>query len=202
MAAVGGDRAATDQLLGVIRPIVVRYCRARLKATYVTSADDVAQDVCLAVLHALPGYRDMDRPFMAFVYGIAAHKVADAYRATARNQTDPVAELPDHASVQAGPEQLMLREEQSVELARLLRTLPDRQREIIVLRVAVGLTAEETASLIGSTPGAVRVAQHRALTHLRQRAHRPVDATATSGDLIDKQTIEDGRVAGDDVSSG
>jgi RNA polymerase sigma-70 factor (ECF subfamily) len=36
----------------------------------------------------------------------------------------------------------------------------------------VGLTAEETADAIGSTPGAVRVAQHQALARLRTTAGR------------------------------
>ena len=46
--------------------------------------------------------------------------------------------------------------------------LPEKQREILVLRVVVGLSAEETAEAVGSTPGAVRVAQHRALARLRK----------------------------------
>jgi RNA polymerase sigma-70 factor (ECF subfamily) len=50
---------------------------------------------------------------------------------------------------------------------KLLGLLPDKQREILVLRVVVGLSAEETAEAVGSTPGAVRVAQHRALGRLR-----------------------------------
>jgi RNA polymerase sigma-70 factor, ECF subfamily len=50
---------------------------------------------------------------------------------------------------------------------RLLATLPEKQREIVILRVVVGLSAEETAEAVGSTPGAVRVAQHRALTKLK-----------------------------------
>ena len=54
------------------------------------------------------------------------------------------------------------------DLARtLLQTLPDQQREILLLRVAVGLSAEETGRALGLTPGAVRVAQHRALRRLR-----------------------------------
>ena len=36
-----------------------------------------------------------------------------------------------------------------------------------MLRVVVGLSAEETAVAVGSTPGAVRVAQHRAVAKLR-----------------------------------
>ena len=45
----------------------------------------------------------------------------------------------------------------------LLETLPDTLRELMVLRVAVGLSADETGRALGMTPGAVRVAQHRAL---------------------------------------
>jgi RNA polymerase sigma-70 factor (ECF subfamily) len=53
-------------------------------------------------------------------------------------------------------------------MGRLLDVLPDRQREILVLRVVLGMSAEETAVAVGSTPGAVRVAQHRALARLRK----------------------------------
>jgi hypothetical protein len=49
----------------------------------------------------------------------------------------------------------------------LLHKLTPRQREVLVLRIAVGLSAEETAQVVGSTPGAVRVTQHRALNRLR-----------------------------------
>jgi RNA polymerase sigma-70 factor (ECF subfamily) len=49
----------------------------------------------------------------------------------------------------------------------LLEVLPAKQREILILRVVVGLSAEETASAVGSSPGAVRVAQHRALARLK-----------------------------------
>ena len=169
-AAIRGDRVAVDYILRTIRPLVVRYCRARLGRTERTfaSADDVAQEVCLAVLTALPGYRDQGRPFLAFVYGIAAHKVADAHRAAARNRSEPVADVPDEPETEAGPEQRAMQEELSHRMAELLQILPDKQREIVVLRVVVGLSAEETADAVGSTPGAVRVAQHRALSRLRK----------------------------------
>jgi RNA polymerase sigma-70 factor, ECF subfamily len=53
-------------------------------------------------------------------------------------------------------------------MKQLLDVLPEKLREIVVLRVVVGLSAEETAEAVGSTPGAVRVAQHRALARLRR----------------------------------
>lgn len=169
-AAVGGDRAAMGRVLAAIRPLVVRYCRARVgrPERSSASADDVAQEVCVAVLTALPGYRDQGRPFLAFVYGIAAHKVADAHRWTARNRSEPVAEVPDEPLVADGPEQRLIQGELNSQMARLLTVLPDKQREILVLRVIEGYSAEQTAEMVNSTPGAVRVAQHRALARLRK----------------------------------
>ena len=49
----------------------------------------------------------------------------------------------------------------------LIRTLPSRQQEILALRVAVGLTTEETGAVLGMSAGSVRVTQHRALERLR-----------------------------------
>jgi RNA polymerase sigma-70 factor, ECF subfamily len=169
-AALGGDRAAMERLLEAIRPLVVSYCRARLgrqDCSY-ASADDVAQDVCFAVLTALRSYRNQGRPFMAFVYGIASHKVADAHRSAARNKAQPVPMLPDLPDLGDQPEQRAMRGELSSWMARLMGTLPPKQRDILVLRVVLGLSAEETADAIGSTPGAVRVSQHRALNRLRK----------------------------------
>ncbi|MEV6877202.1 sigma-70 family RNA polymerase sigma factor [Amycolatopsis sp. NPDC051128] len=158
------DMGAPDRLLAAARPLVVRYCRARLGADW---ADDVAQDVCLALLKALPG-RPPERSFPNFVCGIARYKVAAARKAAARQWDEPVAELPDEVDPSMDPEHHALRRELGERMAKLLQVLPEKQREIVVLRVAVGLTAEETAAAVGSTPGAVRVAQHRALSQLRK----------------------------------
>jgi RNA polymerase sigma-70 factor (ECF subfamily) len=167
--AVAGNRDALREVLEIIRPIVVRYCRARVGATERSglSADDVAQEVCLAAITALPRYKDQGRPFLAFVYGIAAHKVADAHRAAARNRADPTDIVPERFSLEAGPEQMALDAEASARMNKLLSVLPDKQREILILRVVVGMSAEETAEAVGSTAGAVRVAQHRALARLK-----------------------------------
>ncbi len=167
--AVAGNRDALREVLETIRPIVVRYCRARVGATERSglSADDVAQEVCLAAITALPRYKDQGRPFLAFVYGIAAHKVADAYRAMGRNHADATDSLPERASGEPGPEQLAIDADTAARMDRLLGVLPEKQREIVILRVVVGMSAEETAEAVGSTAGAVRVAQHRALTRLK-----------------------------------
>ncbi|BBY87564.1 sigma-70 family RNA polymerase sigma factor [Mycolicibacterium tokaiense] len=167
--AVAGDRNALREVLETIRPIVVRYVRARIGTAERSglSADDVAQEVCLAAMQALPRYQDQGRPFLAFVYGIAAHKVADAHRAAGRNKADPTDVVPERFSVDAGPEQLAMNADAASRMDALLKILPEKQREILILRVVVGMSAEEVAEAVGSTAGAVRVAQHRALARLK-----------------------------------
>ncbi|MDQ3825464.1 MAG: sigma-70 family RNA polymerase sigma factor [Actinomycetota bacterium] len=122
--AVDGKAEAIEGVLRRIRPLVVRYCRSRVgsQERSFASADDVAQEVCLAVLTALPSY---------------------------------------------GPEAQLMQAEFADKMTHLLDMLPEKQREILRLRIVVGLSAEETAEAVGSTPGAVRVAQHRALGRLR-----------------------------------
>jgi len=166
--AVCGQPAAIDTLLRQIRPMVVRYCRARLGhiSGYYHAADDVAQEVCIAVLSALPRYQDMGRPFASFVFGIASHKVADAMRSAAR-MAIPTEDLPDGPDDHPGPEETAVAYLEAEHARKLLARLPMHQRELLVLRVLSGMTAEETGDALGMSAGAVRVAQHRALARLR-----------------------------------
>ena len=137
----------------------------------------MAQEVCIAVLSALPRYRDEGKPFEAFVYRIAANKVADSQRGAYR-RPQPQAELPEVVDLSDGPEALAVRASDAAQARALLDVLPDSLRELMVLRVAVGLSAEETGRALGMSAGAVRVAQHRALQKLRAAAEQPARGQA------------------------
>ena len=171
-AARDGDGEARERLLGAVLRIAHRYARARL-GTYPSAAEvaaDVAQEVAMGVLTALPSYDDRGAPFEAFVYRLASRKVADAQRAHARSPlpADHVTSDLFDGSVASAESHVVDRDEASRAWA-LLGTLSERHREILVLRVGVGLSATETADALGMTPGGVRVAQHRALAELRTR---------------------------------
>lgn len=168
-----GVPSDVDLLLERVRLVAHRYSRARLSSYPggLHLADDVAQEICIAVLAALPRYRDRGRPFEAFVYGIAARKVADALRALHRHPI-PTEDLPEEVDDEPTPEDQAVFASQ-VEVANaLLARLPHNLREIMLLRVAAGLSAEETGAALGMSAGAVRVAQHRALGKMRQLAAR------------------------------
>lgn len=166
--AIGGDPEALHGLMVDVHARAYRYARARL-STFphaAEAAEDAAQEVCIAVMTYLPRYEERGAPFEAFVYKICSGKVADIQRAAYRTPI-PTEELPDRADDAATPEEEALRADAAEQAWALLATLPDQQRELLTLRVAVGLSAQETAEALGMTAGAVRVAQHRALNRLR-----------------------------------
>jgi RNA polymerase sigma-70 factor (ECF subfamily) len=167
--ARGGDRDALEQLIAILRPRVFRYVLARVLDAHQT--DDVTQEVMVTMVAALPRYVDQGRPFVAWVFGIATNKVSESRRSVKRRRetvSDALPERPDDEALQ--PETIVVRLETSARVAQLLDTLPDQQAEVLRLRIAAGLSAEETAQVLGMSPGAVRVAQHRALAKLRTTA--------------------------------
>lgn len=171
-----GDRRALQDIIKIVHPLVLRYARARIGGGKSPTPEDVAQEVCLGVAQSLNNYVDKGKPFMAFVYGIAFNKVADAHRSMARDRSLPTEDVPDSVDVSDTPEQYALVSDGSNRVRGLLDSLSEKAREILILRIFVGLTAEETARVVSSTPGAVRVAQHRALASLRKTLEEQGDS--------------------------
>jgi RNA polymerase sigma-70 factor (ECF subfamily) len=170
-AAQGEHRAVADVLTAVHR-LVLRYCRARVGSAAVAgvSAEDLAQDVCLRVLAALPRYQEQGRPFAAFAYAIAANAVTDVRRRAARRVVVSLVPQYDAPDRELEPSEHAAQMELRGMLRSVIGTLPPRLREVLVLRVALGMSVEATAQLLDISHGAVRLAQHRALSRLRRAA--------------------------------
>jgi RNA polymerase sigma-70 factor (ECF subfamily) len=73
-----------------------------------------------------------------------------------------VAEVP----TAPGAEQLALDNIATESAIALLARLPEQQANVILLRVVAGLDTEVIAEMLGTSPGAVRVAAHRGLRKL------------------------------------
>ena len=177
-AAATRNTQARDALLVRVRDMALKYSRVRLgRFGAEDTAQDVAQEVCMAVMTALPTYEERGLPFEAFVYTITSRKLADAQRAAMKGPA-PVAAVPDGPDDAPSPESVAVMRDQAAVAMNLMQQLPSQQREILTLRVAVGLSTDETAAALGMSPGAVRVAQHRALNKLRTMI-----AAAEAGDV-------------------
>ena len=85
----------------------------------------------MAVLSALPRYTDRGAPFEAFVYRIAANKVADAQRSTMRGPV-PTDQLPERVDDAPTPEEHAIAGDAAATIWRLMDKLSDQHREILV----------------------------------------------------------------------
>jgi RNA polymerase sigma-70 factor, ECF subfamily len=176
--AVAGEREARERVVAVVYPLVRRYCFARLgRGALQAVAEDVAHEACVALMTALPRYSDQGSSFLTYVYAIAGHKVIDARRAAGRTCA-PLEDADDVACPDAGPEERAIEVESGEQARELVESLPPRYREIVVMRLVWGMSAAETAYALGTTPGAVRIAQHRALGRLRTRLRPEEDVAA------------------------
>ncbi len=168
LAAQRGDTRSRDALIRVIRPAVLRYVLARGLSDH--DADDVTQEVCVAVLGAVDRWRDEGRPVWAVVFAIVRNKMADLGRQQVRQREALFDDMTVHdAPRHETPADLVERDEAAADVTSLLGSLPPTQRDVLMLRVIAGLSCAETAEALGLTAGSVRVIQYRGMTALRKR---------------------------------
>lgn len=81
-------------------------------------------------------------------------------------------ELPAEAHDEPAPGNLAEDTVRRLELARAMRVLHDRDRELVALRYGADLTAKQIAELLGLRVNTVEVALHRSLARLREELGR------------------------------
>jgi RNA polymerase sigma-70 factor (ECF subfamily) len=156
------DRQAFAALYDTYVDPVYRYCFRRLGSR--EAAEDATSLVFAKALAALPEYRDENPSFRSWLFAIAHNVLADALRS--RRPDQPLTAMDAVASPTPTPEEEIVRSEEHRTVRALLTLMPSSEARLLELRLA-GLTGAEIAAALGMTPGAVRVAHHRAVAHLR-----------------------------------
>ncbi len=128
-------------------------------------AEDIAGEVFLRALKALPSYRDRGLPMSAWLFRIAHNLVVDHYRHKSR-QAELALET-DCGVEEEAPTARLEREHELARVAAAMKRLSPAQQEVIRLRFIAGLSSKETAALMGKSDGAVREMQREALGRLR-----------------------------------
>jgi RNA polymerase sigma-70 factor (ECF subfamily) len=127
-------------------------------------AEEVLQDA-LTQLWASPGTPSEETEFRRYLYRIVASRATDYHRRQAlarrlhfwrQEPTDPMAEIERRAG--------------DVEMGRLLRRLPIRERQVTYLFYFEDQTADHVARALGIKPATVRVVLHRVIAKLRRLA--------------------------------
>jgi RNA polymerase sigma-70 factor, ECF subfamily len=158
-----GDESGFLELWRQCQPRLLRF----LRVLGCDDSDDVASETWFQVVRDLPRFSGGSEDFRRWLFTVGRHRAIDHARARQRRPYFPG--LPDSVAAVADDE---LVEEQvlhamSVRSAvDLVRKLPADQAEAVALRVLAGLDTSAVASILGKSPGAVRVALHRGLRAL------------------------------------
>jgi len=130
--------------------------------------EDLVSETFLQVARDVQLFKGDEKGFRAWVFVIAHRRLVDSWRAAGkRPQTVSMVEpMPD---VEGGnTEDEALDRMATGQVVAALSRLTDDQRTVLGLRVIGGLSAEQTAEVLGRRAGAVRALQHRALLALQQ----------------------------------
>jgi RNA polymerase sigma-70 factor (ECF subfamily) len=140
---------------------VYRYCRARTQ-THEDSAD-LAQQVFVQAFENLHRYRARGSSFAAWLFRVARNLAIDASRRRKHHSIpwDDVPETPTLETGEAGPEDLAI-------LRVAISRLPPDQRDVLVLRFAVGLSVREISAVIGKSESATQMRLWRTLQTIRK----------------------------------
>jgi RNA polymerase sigma-70 factor (ECF subfamily) len=156
-----GDREAFRNLVDHYQNVL--YGTAYMMTNNRTVAEDQVQETLLSAWKAIGSFRS-GHPFKPWLVRILVNKVVSYQRANSKtmesvdsNQvTDPVGDDP------AGD---IKREDQ---LQRVLQSLSQEQRQVVLLRYFAGLSLAETAAVLGRRQGTVKSQVHIALEQLKE----------------------------------
>ncbi|MHB8695017.1 MAG: sigma factor-like helix-turn-helix DNA-binding protein [Solirubrobacteraceae bacterium] len=131
-------------------------------------AEVIAQELTAKLAQIVKDEEDIGIPFDILARVRLRICLKRYWRAHGKNQSFPVLEMPEDVEPWAGDEQQSLRR-QATEFVPYLDGLPERDRELLIERLFLGLTPEQSAARHDMTRGALDVAYHRALKRLRER---------------------------------
>lgn len=197
-AAVAGDLRAFGTLYEQSRDTVYRYLMRRSNGDP-HLAEDLTHETFVRALARIGSYREMGRPFVAWLVTIAGNLIADYYKSGWRRLQVPHSDFT--GEVDEGVNRLLWSESRddlatavvneeywryvgSV-LSQAMTDLTGWQRRVLQLRYVEGLSVRDTAIKLQVEEGAVKAATYRAVRVLARqpriqqlRAEGPAHATA------------------------
>lgn len=158
-----GDLDAWEWLYRRAYPMLFGFARRRLGDE--TTADDVVSETMMRALDKLATFEWRGAGFDGWLFGICRNVLFETYRSAGR--VLPLETVPEIPGTDDDPATHVMKSvDRQLLLTAFARLDPDEQ-EILELRVVADLSSEAVGEVLGKNPGAVRMAQSRALGRLR-----------------------------------
>jgi RNA polymerase sigma-70 factor, ECF subfamily len=167
-AARRREPAAVSRIYTACAPALHRFFVAALGDRH--AAEDLTGNVFVSAIEGLPRFRGSVEMLGGWLFKIARHDLFDLRRRENRSpRMEPLDDALEEAAAAGGaedPEELALGRVEGGRAFAALRRLSPEQRDVLLLRMAAGLTAPEVADVVGKTTNAVKALQHRGLASL------------------------------------
>ena len=160
-----------------VRIYAFAYARLHSRA----EAEDATSDVFLRALGGIARYRNMQTPFSAWLYRIAANVIITRHhlllRTVALEDVSVADQSPDVVDLALARESVRI-------IWAAVDTLPRRQRIAVTLRFSADLSYSAIAAIVGKSGPATKQLIHRGVGSVRARlGGAPFDGRAVEGDL-------------------
>lgn len=159
-----GDSDAVALLYRRYVPAITRYIAYRVANN--DAVEDLTAEVFLRMIEGLGHFQITGAPFEAWLYRIAAARIADYYRLQHRHPEEELTEVVVSGQL---PLELNVQEREELDALRAaLRQLSEEQQTILLLRFVERKSHEEVAQILEKSVRAIATAQHRALKSLAE----------------------------------
>jgi RNA polymerase sigma-70 factor, ECF subfamily len=166
------DPDAWEALYTGAYPALIAFARRRLMR--LDMADDAVSETFERAYSKIDSFRWREGGFNAWLYAVLRNVVKEMTRKHWREiGSAQLAEIEDSSP---GPLFRVLQDEEAAAVRAAFAQLRPDEQELLELRVLGRLDSRETAALLGKRPGAVRMAQSRALERLRTLMREAVGA--------------------------
>jgi RNA polymerase sigma factor (sigma-70 family) len=167
-SARDGSEAAWQELYNGLAPMILGY----LRANGAPDAEDVLSEVFLQVARDIATFGGEERGFRSWVFTIAHHRLIDARRHSARRPVELAPDPPEPGDRADDAADEALARIGVEEVQRVLETISEEQRAVLLLRVVGDLSIEDVGKAIGKRPGAVKALQRRGLAAVKRELAR------------------------------
>ena len=163
-----GDRDAQRFLYAQYSHNVYGYVRSIVRDDH--EAEDITQHVFAKLLTAIVKYDDRGVPFFAWLIRLARNVAIDHLRANRLTPTENVLDPDSACGIDL---------DQAETVREALATLPDEQRQVVIMRHVIGLTPGEIADRMSRSEGSIHGLHHRGRRALQRELERLESAPVT-----------------------
>lgn len=161
--AAGGSFKAFGSLYSIYLDRIYRYIYYQVNDRM--TAEDITEEVFVKAWKSIKSCEGKEDTFQAWLYRIAHNHLANCLRDSGRVTSldkDGTIDLPN-------PRQRTESGAECGELMKAVASLPEIQRQVIILKFIEGLDTREASTTLAKNQGAIRIAQMRALAALRDK---------------------------------